>query len=557
MLINPRPFALAQLSVSQLELLARCPRRWWFRRVCGLKEEETAAKTAGTESHALLEHTVTRGEDVLGPMESPARPFLPRPGEPVFCEWGFDDRPRPAGQHWHPAGDSLLHVAGVPFVGFIDLWHATGTFIDSDGTRKSDPPDSAEVIDYKTTSSIQRNSKAGFMLPKTIQMAGYNAWIHARVPSAKWIRDSHVYIQTKGAPRAEKRTTLITVDSALEIWEKLSSPLVSVALHVSQESVQSAVPHNPDDCESYGRQCSYFAVCTRKGEKMSFNLVEKLRATKGASDAISPALSKPAAPPTSASPPMRIIDESTSPDRPRVGTVVTGPMAPERPAAVASPTPTTTLPPGASYIQSPVPLTVGSRLETGELVAADLTGGNYLIMAAPAPPASRRNPETGASEFYDAATGAYQSEPPTPTVASIDVPKRGRGRPPKSANAPAPVEKVLAPVAAPAETPRTFVPAARFGDYVSALATELASECGLDDIRLALDGGHALAFGRWKGALAAMCRESPPAAGGYLVDLSSELEAVAFEALAPRAAALGLVLYVGCFPIAPGIVRAR
>jgi hypothetical protein len=65
-------------------------------------------------------------------------------------------------------------------------------------------------------------------------------------------------------------------------------------------------------------------------------------------------------------------------------------------------------------------------------------------------------------------------------------------------------------------------------DYIDGLLRELEKQCSAKDIRCS--DHDALSFGKWKGTLAAMVRETPPELGVYHIDTRSEIyEVVAVE----------------------------
>lgn len=71
--------------------------------------------------------------------------------------------------------------------------------------------------------------------------------------------------------------------------------------------------------------------------------------------------------------------------------------------------------------------------------------------------------------------------------------------------------------------------------YIAQVSAALAKEYGLDDIRLQPNADHALAFGRWSGALAAAVRKSPPENGRWVVATGDGLTDVVVAALIPLA----------------------
>lgn len=63
-----------------------CPRRWHFYHVAGLPEPETAAQSAGTRMHAEIEHYLKTGEKTLGQLALSGARFIPAPGPGLRVE---------------------------------------------------------------------------------------------------------------------------------------------------------------------------------------------------------------------------------------------------------------------------------------------------------------------------------------------------------------------------------------------------------------------------------------------------------------------------------------
>ncbi len=67
-------------SPSALKLLDSCPSRWGFRYISGVREENTAASSKGTNAHRELELWGKIGLEPTDPLAVALRPFVPRPG---------------------------------------------------------------------------------------------------------------------------------------------------------------------------------------------------------------------------------------------------------------------------------------------------------------------------------------------------------------------------------------------------------------------------------------------------------------------------------------------
>ncbi len=73
--------------------------------------------------------------------------------------------------------------------------------------------------------------------------------------------------------------------------------------------------------------------------------------------------------------------------------------------------------------------------------------------------------------------------------------------------------------------------------YVHEVVADMQAQFGVSDIRFPPNGDHPMAFGRWKGALAASVRASPPPAGDYVAFKNAgELIDTVVEALVPLCA---------------------
>ena len=146
---------IASLSVSQISKFNEaeyggCPRRWWLTKLGGEVEPVTKAMTAGVAWHAQDEHYLKTGEDVLGIHAMAGKHLMPLPGSDLFVEWGLNNLPKPKGKHYFPAEQSLLFAAKVPLIGFIDLLHVRGTYMDGQGGLVRDPSNTGEVWDHKS-----------------------------------------------------------------------------------------------------------------------------------------------------------------------------------------------------------------------------------------------------------------------------------------------------------------------------------------------------------------------------------------------------------------------
>ena len=193
-----------------------CLRKAWYQVVMGIKSPSTKSQLIGTQTHAEIEHYEKTGEKKLGPIAMSGFHMLPEPGPDLGIEKDIgynevahdeaaDMEARAAemvklGQH--EGAETLremaiirrlhgapIRAAGVPIVGFIDLVHARGP--NKGGTSIEDtvdPPNTVEVIDWKTTSD-PRYIKSAPEVAKTIQMTTYGKWVITRAPQVEHVLD--------------------------------------------------------------------------------------------------------------------------------------------------------------------------------------------------------------------------------------------------------------------------------------------------------------------------------------------------------------------------------
>jgi hypothetical protein len=267
-----------------------CERRWWWNKVARKKEPETPAMRRGTELHGELEHYLTTNECTLSPITMVGRHLLPRPDKDLFVEQALGDSAKALAlrdEHLRrgtpPDNSEMesiagLSAAGVPFVGFIDLLHARGEYVDGEGdvVAENDPA-TAEAVDHKTSTDIVR-AKKPTELRTNLQMIGYGVTAANRYKNLRWSRLSHITYQTRGARVAKKTTVLVPVEEVRSVWRERATPLVRKMIVTASISRVEDVTPNTDSCNAYGGTCPHSAYCDRpKG-----TLADLLQLSKGA-----------------------------------------------------------------------------------------------------------------------------------------------------------------------------------------------------------------------------------------------------------------------------------
>ena len=574
---------LEKVSVSQIASFdstqpAGCPRRWWFRYVAGKPEPETQAKSKGKDFHTSIEHYLKTGEDVLSP-EVRAGKHLIRRGESQHIELQLPDQ----------ALGLSLDFAGVYLSGRIDLLDCGTVHLDGEGAEVSE--DTIEVLDWKTTSSIAAYAKSGAALLTDPQMVGYGLAVLNADKHADRVRLSHVYFQTRGQKLAAKRTIVATRDH-LEGEHRRLTAVVSDMQRVSEISDASEVPKNLLACSAYGG-CPHASYCPKTEAERLKNIwrtpMSLRRATPAPQTQVTP-VQQPA---------------PAAPSEQAVHTAPVQPAATHRPvraeieaklraveAKLREEIERSDDEEGCADCGEELTIRNVSRLLDGTIkhigckgVAAQVAPPDQPVIALaqsfePVPPESIQTLPPQAREL------AAQNVEPRRVVAkseaqasAAEAPKRGRGRPRKTAAEPesqpgssAAVEPEQRVAVQEVEHTRTDIrpaPESReladseprlpanpvpentilivdalvetcelvydLGPEVDALAEQLARQHNAADLRCA-PSDSPLSFGKWKGALTAVLRAefTPRTSLCGLRCLGDEVREVAAQAIASK-----------------------
>jgi len=525
-----------------------CNLRWYFNSVLKQKEPEKEAQKTGTQAHAQLEHWGKTGEDVLGVVAKAIALHVPPPNPTHFYEWGFHDRPKYEGKNYFPPEQSLLRIACVPLIGFIDRIVPPG----EDGI--------AEVIDYKTTKNFKW-VKPGEVLFKTTQMASYAAWVTRKFPDLSGVRLTHVYglvsdRKTFDPEGAKKSSIVVSLDEIKSREVELES-LVTQMDEVGRAKKAEEVKPNLGACGDFGG-CPFQSTCwaykqTKPIERIRMGLREKVRGMNGVTAVPPPVDSAPKA---EAPRRLTIQDESTTPD-----------VKP--------------LEQGAAYLLPGGILGVFNCMTTGKNSFVPASGGTPILLdrTVPVQKLDVKLPEpakTVEAPKVEAKVETPKADaPPRPKFGMKLTMKKPESAPetPKVEAKPAPakveapkVEAKTEPVAepakeeVPAEAPKKrgrpkkteqgeteaetasgiqlFVncipnrPYKLIDGYVWETVKMMQEEFNVEDIRSAPDSVQNLAFGRWRGVLATVIKQCPPEAGAYVAfSKGSEIMEISVEAL--------------------------
>jgi hypothetical protein len=571
------------LSVSQISTFdptqaGGCERKWWFSKVKRLPAPETQAQADGTAMHSEIAHYVITGEDVLGPLARAGKHFIPAPDPRLEVETEV----------------SGLCADGIPLQTKIDLVNPTGFYLDSTGELRPDPEGTVEVLDWKSTSNL-KYAKRGIDLLQTIQMPGYakallpRGFTHARL--------SHVYFQKRGKKQALKSTALFSLAQINERWQEVDLTVRRMKV-VAQATEPDQVTPNYDSCGAYGG-CAYRDVCPRVrtnaqilnelfgGSKMG--LLGKLNGLSSSAPQPQPApipqpegkpqgglggllnkakgLSAPAAEP---SPAQKVLDANpgfTSELQKEVAA-----LEAEEKALKSGENPykedfrksplyhTPIIPPDAAKSEgsnSAAPLPASANVAPEIREAAEAIGAvEKPLDGAPSAPEGKIKRGRRTKAEIEAAKACESASTPVVMTVQTSAPANGVTTA-VVRNVQAEVEKALEESFL-GEDPKpnytlavsglvlfvdcvaeglTIQPYQALEFYVQDACNTLAKQFNAADIRCASKDSP-LSYGGWKGALAALIRNNPPAPGCYtLRDVrESEIKAVVVETLKPLCA---------------------
>lgn len=515
------------LSVSSLEKgdsskPTGCLRRWHYQYIGGIKEPPSDRMEAGERMHAEIAHYLTTGENILSAQVMAGMHMIPEPGEDLLVE--HDIVPQ------MPDGKSGIAIAplrasGIPIVGAIDLIHGRGINKGTDDIENIyDPEGTIEVIDWKSCRTLD-NIKKGPELLKSIQMAGYGKYVFETEPNANLVRLSHGYFPSRGVPR--KTTIRVDRDQIEKSWEHANRVASSIS-DAAKEPNPDLVEANTDACMSYGRECPAKSVCSAvKNNALSKfvgnvlaeqvipagNLIKNMSEVKTGNSILAAIKAKTGSDLPDPRPNRSIFGQIASQQAATVGVVVPAPGTedPKIEAEIAK-------------------LEMQERLAKGpDLLPPDVPESNPML--ASKPQVQNAFTETMASvkiTSEEAIKDIVESVPEAPK-------KRGRKKKEEAPSSELPSREKLEE---PSDGAINFyvdasvegVGVESFWPLVDRLVEIMNEQCGDTDFRRSK---HELFdFGKWKGILATMIRQTPIEPGNYqLLHAQGDIALVVVETM--------------------------
>jgi hypothetical protein len=467
------------LSVSQIQefdesTTGGCPRKWFFNKVKRLPSKQTGAQALGEAVHSQNEHYLLTGQDVLGPIARAGKHLLPEPGPDLLVEHPLaeiekDGTIKPGG----------LEAAGVPLIGYIDL------------VNPREKP--LEVVDFKTTSK-KAYIKTIDEMQKTVQMTGYARWAIIKYPDLEAVRLTHIYYLTRGSPYAERVSTVVDLTTVKHRWQNVEHIVHRMKATAGVEDFHDVEP-NFESCTVYGG-CPYRTQCHESPlVRISMSLLSRMRQQNGV------ATPPPAPVPIDDLPKKELLIE----DKTQAAAPVVPPDAPKPDPVLASAG------------------TVGQIHRNANGTYQWDGKGWLLVDEKDLAPAEAPKAKRGPGRPKKTATPETATATPAPAPAVVT-------------STPAPAAPITTPTAAPGIAiyvdciPTSGAPLRYLDGYLSEVLHALETECNTPDIRVSEH--EMLKYGKWKGALAGLIKQSPPDPGVYVVERRGDFAEILVEALA-------------------------
>lgn len=245
---------LWSVSPSQVDAYRRCPRVWYNQTILKDREPEKPFQLRGTNIHKALEVYLTTGEvlPMVGDTQTMefvqvAIPFLPKPiVDPYWKEFPKDEKGAPTAMLLlEQPGEMITWEGGPSVTQFIDSVTAL--------------PKTCKIQDYKTTSDF-RYAKTPQELQLNTQLC-WNAKFIFAISDYEEIEIEHLYLLTKGRPKAKPVSTTVTRAQVEEVWKR-DMALIREMVSWAELGPPTAdpLPPNTQSCDDYGG-CYYRTKC--------------------------------------------------------------------------------------------------------------------------------------------------------------------------------------------------------------------------------------------------------------------------------------------------------
>lgn len=226
-----------------------CERRWWFKYVAGLKEPTSPKMELGTKLHAANEELL-KGVWPRTKLEGPLSVLFERGA-------GYVETVKQLAIGVEASMPPGFNIAGIPISSMSKCDVVT-----------REPG----IIDWKTTSSIEKYGKTPGQLRKDTQMVVYARAFHPNEPK---VRLTHGQYETSGTPRFNAASVLVEKNQLDEFYEGTIIPLVEKMKTAARVEAAREMKPNRNAC----RLCPHRGICPPDKENPLMGIFNKFKAT--------------------------------------------------------------------------------------------------------------------------------------------------------------------------------------------------------------------------------------------------------------------------------------
>lgn len=222
---------LQHVSPSQIATFSRCNRLWFFEKVCGLRQPETAAQGEGVIIHGQIEQYY---KDGTLPEHEAAHKAVTELLPPYGSSQISSEFP-----HDYSLG---IHASGIPLNGRIDLLDC----------------ELPVVWDVKTCKTF-RYALSPKELAKSPQMLVYGRFVFDLLPNTEEVTLRHLYIH-KTKPQVKLSECSYTLDKLLPVFNKYVVEPAAEMIECAKQKEPADVPGNFMSCHDFGG-CHHYDRC--------------------------------------------------------------------------------------------------------------------------------------------------------------------------------------------------------------------------------------------------------------------------------------------------------
>lgn len=232
-------------SASQAKTARACASKWAFQRTLPKPPdtpEQAEGKERGKAIHLVAENYHNHGtspdrETEAGKIFLAGLPFLPRPGvgrTEVKLE---------------------CTIGSAEWVGYIDL------LCQSDDLPGA-PPGMPAILDYKSTKKLEYVLAGEGQFLNDEQAIIYALWVMMQT-GAERVFMRWLGLKTVGRPKAKCSDYIMTREAAIQAFDRVIEPVVSILVPLGSKPDPLALRPNPSECRRYGEKykCPYEALC--------------------------------------------------------------------------------------------------------------------------------------------------------------------------------------------------------------------------------------------------------------------------------------------------------